>query len=416
MGKTLAEILIGEHCGHSVTAGDFVIAAVDVCITQDGTGPLAVKNFKQMFQRLAKPDRTVLFVDHSAPSSRAELSNDHTTLRKFAAEYGAILSDVGEGVCHQLSMEKYVRPGDLLVGADSHSCTGGAMAAFTTGMGSTDVAVAMGLGKTWLRVPESLKIVWSGALQKGVSAKDLMLDLIGRITADGANYMSLEFCGPTIDTMDQEARFVFSNMAVEAGAKVGLIASDDHTRTYLEAQGRGADYRAIAPDPDATYKRVIEINASTVEPTVACPHTVDNTKPAAALGDVALDQVFIGTCTNGRISDLAVAAAILKGRQAAPGLRLIVAPASRSVYLEAARHGYLETFLEAGATIFPPGCGACVGIHGGILGDGETCLATQNRNFLGRMGNPKGLIYLGSPATAAASAVTGRITDPREMI
>jgi 3-isopropylmalate/(R)-2-methylmalate dehydratase large subunit len=412
MGQTLAEKLISEHTGTSVHAGQFVIANVDVCITQDGTGPLAIKNFESIgFKKLAHSDRTILFIDHSAPSSQKELSNDHNIIRTFAKKYGAILSDVGEGVCHQLSMEKYVKPGDLLVGADSHSCTGGAMAAFTTGMGSTDVAVAMGLGKTWLRVPETIKVVFKGKMPADVYSKDLMLELIRIIGADGANYESLEFTGETITNMTQEERFVLSNMSVEAGAKAGLIATDEKTKQYLAEQGRGKEYRKITADPDAKYERVIEIDVSKLTPRVAAPHTVDNVKAASEFSNIKVDQVFIGTCTNGRLSDLRIAANILKGKKIAQGLRLIVCPASRKIFLDAIKEGIIDIFVEAGGVIMPPGCAACIGVHGGVLGDGEVCLSTQNRNFLGRMGNPKGFIYLSSPATAAKSAIKGYITD-----
>ncbi len=417
MGKTIAEKIIGEHAGKEVSAGDIVVAAVDVAAVQDGTGPLAVQQLEKMGLVQAKnPERTVLFIDHAAPSPHKDLSNAHKILRGFAKKTGVDLSEVGTGVCHQRLVEDYVNPGDILIGADSHTCTSGALGAFATGMGSTDVAVGIALGKTWLRVPETIRINVTGEFKEGVCAKDLILYLIGKITADGATYKALEFGGETIEKMAMSDRFTLSNMAVEAGAKTGLIASDATTRAFLESRGRGDKFREIAPDEDAVYEEVIEIDASNLEPMVSAPHTVDNTSTAAGLAGTKIDQVFIGTCTNGRIEDLAIAAKILEGKQRHPDTRLIVVPASKDVYLDAIAAGYIETFIKAGAAVMAPGCGPCVGVHQGILGDGEVCLSTQNRNFQGRMGNTEGLIYLSSPATAAVSAIKGEITDPREVL
>jgi 3-isopropylmalate/(R)-2-methylmalate dehydratase large subunit len=417
MGKTMAERIIGQHAGKEVTAGDIVVASVDVCLTQDGTGPLAVRQLQKIhLEKAAQPERTVLFLDHASPSPRKELSNDHMTLRDFARKTGAVISDIGDGVCHQVINEAYVRPGDILIGADSHTCTGGALGAFATGMGSTDVAIGIALGKTWLRVPETFKVVVNGKFPKGVFAKDLILHLIGLIGADGATYKALEFTGQTIEEMSMSSRLTLSNMAVEAGAKAGLIASDETTRRFLEANGRGGDFRVIQPDPDARYERVIEIDAARLVPTISFPHTVDNTKTIDEARGVKIDQVFIGTCTNGRLEDLKVAAEILRGKKRHPDTRLIVVPASRQVYLDALEMGTITILVQAGAAVIAPGCGPCVGVHQGILGDGETCLATQNRNFKGRLGNPEALIYLGSPATAAATALEGKIADPRDYL
>ena len=414
MGQTIAEKIISQHAGKKVKAGELCIAKVDVAAVQDGTGPLMVQEFKKLGKKtLANPQRSILFIDHASPSPRKELSNTHLVLREFAKETGAVLSDTGAGVCHQRLVESFVNPGEILVGADSHTCTSGALGAFATGMGSTDVAVAMALGKTWLKVPSTFKIEVNGEFQKGVYAKDLILHLIGEIGADGATYRALEFCGSTVENMSMADRFTLANMAVEAGAKAGLFVSDEKTREYLEKQGRGDKFTEIKPDEDAVYERVIKIDASKLEPTVSCPHTVDNTKPAKALKDVKINQVFIGTCTNGRIEDLRIAAEILKGKKVNPDVRLIVVPASKQVYLQAMDEGLLKIFVESGGQILGPGCGPCVGVHAGTLGDGEVCLATQNRNFQGRMGNTKGFIYLCSPATAAVSAINGYITDPR---
>ena len=417
MGLTLAEKILSEHADNEVHAGELAIIDVNVCLTQDGTGPLAVRQLEKLnLEKAAHPESTFLFIDHSAPSSRKELSNDHMLLRNFAKKTGCCLSDVGDGVCHQIISERVLKPGDVLIGADSHTCTGGAMSAFSTGMGSTDVAIGIALGKTWMKIPETIKVNVSGTFPKGVYAKDLILHIIGEITADGATYKALEFSGPTIENMPQYERMVLSNMAVEAGAKAGLIASDEETKRFLESLGRGADFREIKPDADAVYERIIEIDASTLVPVVAFPHRVDNTKTIDEATGEKIDQVFIGTCTNGRLEDLRVAAQILKGKKRHPETRLIIVPASRRIYGQALEEGLLTIFNDAGASINTPGCGPCVGVHQGILGDGEKCLSTMNRNFKGRMGNPEGFIFLASPATCAASAIAGEIVDPREVL
>jgi 3-isopropylmalate/(R)-2-methylmalate dehydratase large subunit len=416
MGKTLAEKILSEKSGTDAKAGDIVIAKVDLAFVQDTTGPLTVRQFQSSGMSLSNPVRTVLFIDHAAPSPNANLSNDHIFLRDFARQTGCVISEPGEGVCHQIVPESYARPGDVIVGADSHTVTAGGLGAFATGMGSSDVAVAMGLGKNWFRVPETFKIDVSGDFQKGVYPKDLILHLIGLIGADGATYKSLEFSGTAIKKMSIPGRFTVANMAVEAGAKVGLFASDEITREFLESQGRVKDYKPLAADKDAVYEEVIKIKADELDPTVAMPHTVDNTSLASALKGTKIQQVVIGTCTNGRLEDLAVAASILKGKKPAKSVRLIIAPASRRVLLDAIEAGYIKIFVESGGIILPPGCGPCLGLHQGALGDGEACLSTANRNFEGRMGNPRSFIYLGSPATAAASALTGEITDPREVM
>lgn len=410
--QTLAQKIISKHTDKNVEPNELVIARVDVAAVQDGTGPLTVQEFKKLGKdKLANPKRTILFIDHAAPSPRKELSNTHVILREFAHEYGAVLSDIGEGVCHQRLVESFVNPNEILVGADSHTCTSGALGAFATGMGSTDIAVAFALGKTWLKVPASYKVVVTGKFKENVSSKDLMLYLIGKIGADGATYKALEFTGETIHNMEMAERFTLANMAVEAGAKCGLFETDEKTRAYLEEKGRGDKFVELKIDPEAKYERIIEIKAEDVPPTVSCPHTVDNTKPASELNNIRPNQVFIGTCTNGRIEDLRIVAKVLKGRKKADSLRLIIVPASPTIYKQAVKEGLLEIFIDAGASFLPAGCGPCVGVHGGILGDGEICLATQNRNFIGRMGNTKGFIYLASPYVAAVTAVNGYISD-----
>ena len=416
MGLTIAEKIISDHTGKRVKADELVVAEVDGSLVQDGTGPLSITQLEESDLVRAKiPERTVLFIDHAAPSPRKELSNGHQKLREFARKTGAILSEVGEGVCHQRMVEDWARPGDLIVGADSHTCTYGALGAFSTGMGSTDVAYAMALGKVWLRVPRSFRVTLKGRFKPGSYAKDFILSFIGQIGADGATYRALEFSGE-LENLRMDERFTISNMAVEAGAKAGLFPSDELTREYLREQGREGDFKEVRPDPDAQYEKEMEFNLSQIEPIVSFPHTVDNTKGVREAKGIKIDQAFIGTCTNGRIEDLRVAAKILKGNKVAKWVRLLVIPASRKTFLRALREGLIETFMEAGASILAPGCGPCVGVHEGALGDGEVCLSTQNRNFKGRMGNPRGFIYLASPATVAASAIKGEITDPREFI
>ncbi len=414
---TLAEKILSKAAGKEVGAGDVTVVAVDVAMIQDGTGPLAVRQLEKAgMVRVANPNKTVLFLDHAAPSPRKELSNDHRALREFAGKTGCRLSEVGEGVCHQLIVEKYAAPGQVIIGADSHTCTAGALGAFATGMGSTDVAVGMALGQTWFRVPETFRVLVRGSFPPGVHPKDLILHLIGLLGADGATYKALEFDGPTIREMQMPGRFTLANMAVEAGAKAGIFPSDGITRSYLEQAGRGGEWLPLEADPDAAYERTVEIDVSDLEPTVSLPHTVDNTRTIGEVAGTPIQQVFLGSCTNGRLEDLAVAAAILRGRKVHPGTRLLVVPASRKVFLEAMDSGHLRTLVEAGGMVLAPGCGPCVGVHEGILGDGESSLNTSNRNFQGRMGNPEGFIYLGSPALAAATAVGGVLTDPRDFL
>jgi len=414
---TLAEKIIAEHAGlDAVVPGQIVVAAVDVAIAQDGTGPLAIQQLEELGAATVKAPTCIFFIDHAAPAPRSELANAQKTIRAFCASSGATLSDVEMGVCHQRVAESYARPGDLVIGADSHTCMAGALGAFATGMGSTDVAVGMASGQTWLRVPETFRVAVAGELRDGVEAKDLMLTLIGDLGADGATYKALEFGGPGIDALPMPGRFTLSNMAVEAGAKAGLMPSDAVTRGFLAAQGREEAWRPLAADAGAAYERIVELDAGGIVPMVARPHTVDNTAPAAELKGTKVDQVLIGTCTNGRLADLRSAARLLRGRRRAPHTRLIVTPASQAVARAAAAEGLFDVFWEAGAVVTNPGCGACVGIHEGILADGEVCLSTANRNFHGRMGNPEASIYLGSPATAAATAVAGEITDPRELL
>ncbi len=417
MGKTLAEKILSLKSHGEAKAGDVVIADVDLAFVQDTTGPLTIRQFKESgFEALAKPQQAVVFLDHAAPSPAQQLSNDHILLRRFAGKAGCPIYDVGEGICHQLMAENFANPGDVIVGADSHTVTAGALGAFATGMGSSDVAVALALGKIWFRVPESFLIELNGVFPRGVYAKDLALYLIGQIGADGANYRALEFRGEALARMTMSQRLTIANMAVEAGAKAGLFPSDKITRDFLREHGRGDKYRPLSADTGANYEQVIPVNLSQLEPMLSLPHAVDNVRSVAQVKGVKIQQAFIGTCTNGRLEDIAVAGEILKGKKRHPGTRLLVAPASRQVLIQAMEKGHIQSLIEAGAIILPPGCAACLGLHQGVLGDGEVCLSTANRNFKGRMGNPEAMIYLASPATAAASVMKGEITDPREFV
>lgn len=413
----MTEKILGAHAGREVSSGDLVVADVDLFYMQDGTAPLAIQQFKELgVKKVPKPDRTIIFIDHTSPSPRAELSNTQKVLREFAKETGIMLFDIGSGISHQIASERFFRPGKISVAADSHTCTGGGLGSAATGMGSTDVAVAMGLGETWFRVPDAIKIEVTGRFQRAVYAKDAILYLIGKIGADGANYNSLEWTGDGVDRLRMDERLTIANMAVECGAKFGLFPADKVTESYLKSQGRGEDFQSMAPDSNANYSQAVKIEADELPPMVAKPHIVDNVVPVEEVKGTKIDQAFIGTCTNARIEDLEIAARILKGHTRHPATRLIVTPASRKVWNEALDRGYLKIFSEAGAVVTSSGCGPCVGIHEGVLADGEVCLSTMNRNFKGRMGNPNSFIYLASPATVAASAIKGEIADPREFI
>jgi len=415
LGKTLAEKILCDASSSDAIAGAIVVCKVSLAFVQDTTGPLTLREFEKLaFPYLACPECTILFIDHAAPSPSKTLSSDHIYIRSFAKKYGCVLSDVGDGVCHQIVAEKFACPGWVIVGADSHTVTAGALCSFATGMGSSDVAVAMALGKTWFRVPETILIELSGEMSKGVTSKDIILHLIGLLGADGATYKALEFGGPALGKLTMSDRLVISNMAIEAGAKVGLFPSDKVTKAFLRSRGRENQWKEIVADSDANYQKVVKIDLSTLEPTVSKPHTVDNTALAKDLTGIKIDQVFIGTCTNGRLEDMAQAASILKGRKRHPDTRLLICPASRQIFEQSIAKGYIETFLQAGALILPPGCAGCLGLHQGALGDGEKCLSTANRNFQGRMGNVDSEIYLSSTATAAASAIKGCICDPRK--
>jgi 3-isopropylmalate/(R)-2-methylmalate dehydratase large subunit len=417
MGKTLAEKILSKRSEVGQRAGDLGVVRVDLVFAHDAGGPLTITEFRECgFKKLANPSATILFLDHASPSPARQLSNDHNLLRRFAKETGAQIVDIGEGICHQIVAERFANPGEVIAGGDSHSVTCGALGAFSTGMGSTDIAMIFALGKTWLRFPESFHVVLSGTFQRGVYAKDLALHLVGILGADGANYKALEFDGEALNSLSMSDRLTISNLVVEAGAKVGLFPSDETTRAYLEARGRGSKYYSLKADPDAVYERVIRVELNELEPVIARPHTVDNIVTVRELKGTKVQQVYLGSCTSGRLEDLAVAAAILQGKKVYPDVRLIISPASREILSLAIKKGYIEALIEAGASIMSPGCAGCFGLHQGVLGDGEHCLSTTNRNFKGRMGNSEAFIFLGSPATAAATALKGEITDPREVL
>ncbi|MFN2280915.1 MAG: 3-isopropylmalate dehydratase large subunit [Anaerolineales bacterium] len=412
---TLAEKILSHKFGSEVSAGDYIVVPVDLILAHEGTAPLAIDQFEALDQQQLSV-QGLFFSDHAAPAPRKELASVQQRLRLFAQQKGGKFYPPGAGICHQVVAEEWVSPGQLVLGADSHTVSGGALGAFSTGMGSTDIGIALAYGKTWLRVPESIRVEFHGKLPFGVYAKDIVLALIKVLGDDGAIYKALEYGGPALEKLSLEERLTLSNMAVEAGGKAGLCPSDEITQAYLVEQGRPEDFQEIQADPGADYDRLLAIDLTDLTPRVAKPHFVDNVYPVEDVQGLEIDQVFIGTCTNGRFSDLEIAASILKGRSVAPGLRLVVGPSSRNVYKKALQAGLIEILLDAGAVILPPGCGPCVGVHQGVLADGERCLSTANRNFKGRMGNPEAEIYLASPATAAASALTGAISDPRDFL
>jgi 3-isopropylmalate/(R)-2-methylmalate dehydratase large subunit len=416
----ITEKILAHASGKTkVQPGEIVDANVEMVMVHDLTGPLAVEAFKRVgVNHIWNNKKIVIILDHQVPAESVKAAELHKTMRKFAKEQNIRLYDVGKGgICHQVMPEKgHVLPGALIVGADSHTCTYGAFGAFATGIGSTEAAAVFATGKIWLKVPEAIKINVNGQFQKYVTPKDLVLTIIGKLGVDGAIYKSAEFTGATIRGMSMAGRMTLCNMAVEMGAKNGIIAPDAKTRKFLE--GRVAQplppFDALQSDKDATYAKTVEFDASGLEPQVACPSSVDNVKPASEL-NAPVDQAFIGSCTNGRIEDLRLAAQILKGKKVKDGVRALVIPASQEVYTQALREGLTEIFTEAGAIVCGSACGPCLGGHIGILASGETCVSTSNRNFIGRMGSTEANVYLASPATVAASAVTGRITDPRKL-
>jgi 3-isopropylmalate/(R)-2-methylmalate dehydratase large subunit len=415
----IEKILANASGKQNVSPGEIVEANIDAAMTHDLTGPLAIKSFREIgAKKVWDSNKVVIILDHLVPASSVISAGLHKTLRNFAEEqHIENFYDVGRGgVCHQVMPEKgHVRPGEVIVGSDSHTCTYGAFGAFATGIGSTEMAAVFATGKLWFKVPEVIKIEVTGKFQQLVTAKDLTLNIVGKIGADGAIYKGLEFGGSTIKDMTIDGRMVLSNMAVEMGAKAGLIEPDQKTVDYVKAR-TDKPFTPVKSDVDAKYERVVDVDISDLEPQVAFPHSVDNVKPVSEVEDVKVDQAFIGSCTNGRLEDLRAAAQILKGKKIAWGVRLIVIPASQEIYLTALNEGLIKLFMDSGATVGNPNCGPCLGGHMGILAEGEACISTSNRNFIGRMGSTKSFVYLASPATVAASAITGKITDPTKAM
>lgn len=412
MGHTLVEKIIGNKVGKEVKPGDIVTVPVDWCMVDDIMVPFAVHKFEEMgFKKVWDPDKVVLIYDHFLPATQTDDSRHFREGDAFADKYGLTHVHRTDGICHQLMTEAgYVKPGDIAFGTDSHTVTYGCVGAFSTGIGYTEMAGILGTGELWLKVPESIKVVVNGTLPSNVTSKDVILRVIGDLTASGATYQSLEFTGSTIDAMSVASRMTMSNMAVEAGAKCGVFAPDEKTAKYCNVP-YDESLKALRADEDAVYTRVLEYKAEDLVPVMACPSLVDNIKPVSEVAGTEVTQVFIGSCTNGRLEDLRAAAEILKGKHIAPFMQLIVTPASRKIYKDALNDGTLEILSDAGAIITTPGCGLCCGRAGGILTDDEVVVATNNRNFLGRMGTSKVKIYLASPKTAAATALTGKITE-----
>lgn len=415
---TLAEKILAAHSGKaSVSPGDFLSVRTDLVLSNDITAPIAIREFERLgVPTVFDPGKIVMVPDHFCPNKDIQSAGQAKMMREFARKHKLVYFEVGQmGIEHVILPEKgLVAPGEVVVGADSHTCTYGALGAFATGMGSTDIAIAMATGEIWMKVPPTIKFVFHGRPGEWVGGKDLILYLIGDIGVDGALYSALEFHGEAVDKLGMDGRFTMANMAIEAGGKAGLFHVDDKTRSYLKGR-TSHKYTEYRPDADAAYAKVIEYDAAKIEPQVAFPHLPSNTKPISKVGDITIDQVVIGSCTNGRIDDLRLAAGILKGRKVDPHLRCIILPGSQQVYLDALKEGIIEIFIRAGAAVSTPTCGPCLGGYMGILAAGERCVSTTNRNFVGRMGHVKSEVYLANPAVAAASAIAGRIAGPQEI-
>lgn len=418
MGSTLAEKIMARAAGRdTVTAGEFIVADIDLAFVHD---IFAASVFEKLNEvgggKVFDPDKVVVIIDHLVPAPSAEAAAIHHRIREQVRELEIdAFYDAGEGICHQLLPERgHIQPGMMVVGSDSHSTTHGALGAAATGIGTSEMVYVMATGRLWFRVPETIRYELRGALASGVSWKDLILALGGRFGSDAAQYRAMEFGGPALADADMSGRLTVSNMGVEMGAKFALFPSDSVTSAYLAERGI-AEVAPLDADPDASYEAVHEIDLTALAPQVAIPHEIDNVVPVDELDDLTIDQAFLGSCTNGRLEDLRAAAAILQGRKIAAGVRLLVAPASRTILLQAMEEGVIATLIESGASVLPSGCGPCFGGHGGLLGPGERCIGTHNRNFAGRMGSPQAEIYLASPETVAASALAGRIADPREV-
>jgi len=416
----ITQKILAAHAGRdSVQPGEIVSAKVDLVFAHDLTTGLVIKQLKEMgADRVFDPAKVVIVLDHFTPAKDQAAAEECKTIRKFAREWNLVLYEPGHqsGIGHVILPEQgLVVPGDLVAGGDSHTCTYGALGAFATGMGSTDIAAAMATGEVWLKVPESIKLVYHGKLGPRLGGKDLILHTLGRIGVSGAVYASLEFTGPAVSDLAMDDRFTMANMAIEAGAKAGIFCPDQKTRDYLAGRTK-RNYDVVKSDAGAAYAEEIEFNVAQLEPQVAFPHSPAKAVAVGEAEGIQIDQIFIGSCTNGRLSDLALAARILKGRKIHPYVRCIVIPGSQAVYLEAMQKGYLDIFIRAGAMVSTPSCGPCIGGHMGVLADGERCVSTSNRNFIGRMGSPLAEIYLAGPAVAAASAIAGKIVHPAQVM
>jgi len=416
---TLAEKILAAHADRKkVRPGEFINTKVDLIMANDITAPLAIREFRRFgVDRVSDPKKIVMVPDHFVPNKDIASAEQAKLMKEFCYEQGTLYFEIGQaGIEHVLLPEQgLVLPGDVVIGGDSHTCTYGALGAFATGMGSTDIAAAMATGDTWMKVPPTIKLVYHGSLRKWVGGKDLILYTIGQIGVDGALYSAMEFAGEAIDALTMDGRFTMANMAIEAGAKTGIFRVDSKTLDYVKSRAT-RPYTVYEPDNDAEYAQIIEYDASAIEPQIALPHSPANTKPISQAGEIEINQAVIGSCTNGRLEDLRLAAQILKERKVHPAVRCIVIPGSQQVYLDALTEGLIETFIKAGAAVSTPTCGPCLGGHMGVLAAGERCISTTNRNFVGRMGSPKSEVYLSNPAVAAASAIAGRIASPEEVI
>ena len=416
---TLAEKILAAHTDKKkVSAGEFLNVKVDLILANDITAPIAIREFQRIgVDKVFDSRKVVMVPDHFTPNKDIASAEQAKLMREFCNVQGTLYFEVGQmGIEHVLLPEQgLVLPGDVVIGADSHTCTYGALGSFATGMGSTDIASAMATGDIWMKVPPTIKLVYHGSLGKWVGGKDLILYTIGDIGVDGALYSAMEFIGEAIEALSMDGRFTMANMAIEAGAKAGLFRVDDKTQFYIKSRAK-RPYTVYEPDDDAEYAQVIEYDVSALEPQVALPHSPANVRPVSEVRDIEIDQAVIGSCTNGRLEDLRVAAQLLKGRKVRTGVRCIVIPGSQQVYLDALAEGFIEIFVRAGAVVSTPTCGPCLGGHMGVLAGGERCISTTNRNFVGRMGSPKSEVYLANPAVAAASAITGRISSPEEVL
>ncbi len=415
----LAEKILATHADKkTVSPGEFIDVRVDLIMANDVTAPIAIREFRRIgVNKVFDPQKIVMLPDHFTPNKDIASAEQCKMMREFAYEQGTLYYEVGHmgGIEHVLLPEKgLVLPGEVVIGGDSHTCTYGALGTFATGMGSTDIAAAMATGSTWMKVPPTIKLVYHGSLGKWVGGKDLILYTIGKIGVDGARYSAMEFTGEAIDALTMDGRFTMANMVIEAGGKAGLFRVDNRTQLYIKSRARRS-YNVFEPDADANYVKIIEYDISGIEPQVALPGSPANARPISEIKDIEVDQAVIGSCTNGRLEDLQSAAQVLRGRKVHPKVRCIIIPGTQQVYLDALAQGLIQIFIEAGAAVSTPTCGPCAGLHMGILADGERCISTTNRNFVGRMGSPRSEVYLSNPAVAAASAIMGKITSPEEI-